>query len=131
MALSLLYLSLKIWYRPLYKSHPPFMGPNISTNVALLSSTTTCTNATHFHDLSVTLSGFGKTLYGAVFQLYMLNSNFVVVTDYRLARLVMVGDSSKGIKEAEKSLHVKAFNLFANFGSIFSSQTSDPHRQKV
>lgn len=126
---ALLFLAWKIWYRPHHNSHPPFIGPGISANVALLSDTTTCTNATHFHDLSVSITGFGKTIYGAVFQMYMLSSNFVVITDYRLARLVMVGDASQGIKEPEKSKLVKAFDLFANFGSLFSSQTSDQHRK--
>lgn len=111
--------------------HPPFLGPDIWTNIALLTDTTCCTGATHFHDLSMSLLGFGKTAYGAVFQLNMISGNFVVITDYKLARIVLAGDPSQGINEAEKTTIGRAFDLFPNIGSIFSSLTSDIRRQKA
>jgi cytochrome P450 len=127
----LLYVAVKLWYRPRAAKHPVFIGPDMWTNIALLTATTTCTGATHYHNLNSALTGFGKTAFGAVFQLYMLSSHFVVVTDYKLARLVMVGDNSQGIKESEKTTIGLAFDLISKCGSIFSSLTSDPQRHKA
>jgi hypothetical protein len=128
---AVLFLAVKIWYRPRHAKHPVFVGPDLWTNIAMLTDTTTCTGATHLHDLNMSLSGFGKTICGAVFQLYMISSNFIVITDYKLARLVMAGDNKLGIKESEKTLIGRAFDIVPKFGSIFSNLTSNEQRHKA
>lgn len=123
------FVVVKLYYRPRNANNPVFVGPDIWTNISLLTDPNSCSGATHFHDLSMALTGFGKTTYGAVYQLYMTSANFVVITDYKLARLVLVGDNSQGIRESEKTSVSRAFDLFLNHGSIFSSPTADPARR--
>lgn len=129
LSITLVFIIVSICYRPRAAKHPTFVGPDVWTNISLLTDTTTCSGATHFHDLSMSVTGFGKTMYGAVFQVYMITKNYVVITDYNLARLVMTGDNSRGIKESEKTAIARVFDLFPHCSTIFSSPTSDPERR--
>ena len=127
----LLLLVVKVMYRPQHPDHPPLIGPNFWTNIACLTNTTTAKAVTHLHELSMSVTGYGKTKYGTIFQIYMLVQNTVIVTDFKLARLVLAGDSANGIKESEKSGIGRAFDISPKFGSIFSSLTADPERQRA
>ena len=127
----LLLLVVKVMYRPQHPDHPPLIGPNFWTNIACLTNTTTAKAPIHLHELSMSVTGHGKTKYGAVFQMYMTSKNFVVVTDHILGRMIFVGDSAKGIKESEKTTIVRVFDLTPKFGSIFSCLTSDTERHRA
>jgi hypothetical protein len=47
-------------------------------------------------------------------------SHFVVVADYQLARIIMGGSKELGVVESEKTPIGRAFDLYKDFGSIFS-----------
>jgi cytochrome P450 len=126
-----LLVAVKLFYRPKYPNHPPFVGPDMWTNVALLTDSTSCSAVTHLLELHKSLNNFGKTTRGAVFQIYMMSKNFTIVSDYNLARLIFAGDISKGVKESEKTSMGRAFDMFPKYGSIFSSLTSDQQRHKT
>jgi hypothetical protein len=66
----------------------------------------------HFiHNLSKDIHGIGKTTNGTVFCLNMPQLfPFIVSTDYKLARLVLEGNSIEHISAGEKSPIVRAFD---------------------
>jgi uncharacterized protein YerC len=62
----------------------------------------------------------GKEGSGVVFRLAMPQSApFIICTDYKVARMILEGDSAHEIEESEKTALVRQFDLFHNRASLF------------
>ena len=65
-----------------------------------------------------------NTPYGAVFRMHiipLLGKDFVYTTDYKLARLVLLGDPEKNVKESIKKVVLRSFNFIdRNVSSLFT-----------
>lgn len=89
---------------------PPKIGGNFLSNISKLTATEGTSCLDYPHHLS-TECGEGKTPYGAVYRLSMpMPSEYILTTDYKLSRLVVEGDSSIGLPEAEKSDITRKFD---------------------
>ena len=100
---------------------PPLCGPNLFANVAALTNIDGIQAVQHVYDISNSIIDFGKSSCGTVFRISMLGfTDFVVITDYKLARIVMEGNKDMGVPESEKTAIGRAFDLFPDLGSIFS-----------
>lgn len=100
-------------------SLPPLItSSSFLTNISKLTSTTT-EPITFLHEVANTYSD-SITPYGRLYRLSMpMFCHYIVTSDYKLARLVMEGDSSIGINEAEKTDIVRKFD-YINKPSILS-----------
>jgi hypothetical protein len=103
------------------KNLPPLYGPDWWTNLQKLTSVTTTSSAQHPHEISRSITGKGVTPKGTVFRLSMVGfPNYIMVTDYLLARIILEGDSKKNIPESEKTTIGRNFDLIYGVGSLFS-----------
>lgn len=89
---------------------PPKVGGNFLFNVNKLTATEGTSSLDYPHDLSAQCDE-GKTPYGAAYRLSMpMPSMYIVCTDYKLSRLVMEGDASVNLPEAEKADITRKFD---------------------
>lgn len=99
---------------------PPVYGPGAMENTKQLTDSSSMRSALHVREVRETVKSDGTTPLGAIFRINsLMTSNFVVVTDHKVARLVFEGDSKLSIQESEKTTIGKNFNLFPDLGSIF------------
>lgn len=60
-----------------------------------------------------------------------ISSDFIYITDYQLARKVLLGDPESGAHEAIKKNMISSFNLAdRKIPNIFTASSTDPHREK-
>jgi hypothetical protein len=89
---------------------PPKIGGSFLSNISKLTATQGTSPLEYPHRLSAECHQ-GKTAYGAVYRLSMpMPSEYIVTTDYKLSRMIMEGDSSIGLPEAEKSDITRRFD---------------------
>lgn len=89
---------------------PPKIGGNFLQNVNKLTATEGTSPLEYPHQLSANCVE-GKTSYGCVYRLSMpMPSEYIVTTDYKLSRMVMEGDSSIDLPEAEKADITRKFD---------------------
>ena len=74
----------------------------------------------------------GNTTYGSVVRAHIPFQHFFYCSDYKLGRLVLIGDSSQDIHEGEKAALMKLFNFFDhNTNSLVSHLTSNKSRYRA
>lgn len=75
--------------------------------------------------------------YGTAFRMakvpFVDNSNlFIYVTDFKLARLVLLGDKNTGILEGIKKNNLTSFNIAnRSIGNMFTTNSLDARREKA
>lgn len=114
---------------------PPFSSASLLDNLSAPSKQKTLfqheRNRRLFHEFDTT--DFGSTPFGSVFRSrFPFWHPLIMVSDYVLARKVLIGDASEGIKEGEKAGIVKSMNLLdrGEF-NILTHQTSNEDRERA
>ena len=88
---------------------PPKIPTSLFTNISKLTAITT-EPIDFLHDIAKDCPE-AKTPYGELFRIAMpMPSDYIVSSDYKLVRLVMEGDTSIDLPEAEKTTIIRAFD---------------------
>ena len=99
---------------------PPLAPSDMFTNANMMA---TCEGLTHMNHIRKLCRwcftmGYG-TERGSVFRMSLPQfCPTIVVSDYKLARVILAGDSKTNLREAEKSIRMKALNLIDNVDNI-------------
>lgn len=111
---------------------PPLLGfTSWIQNAKVLTSRNSFAAFEYLQNLSISIQGLGKTKYGSVFRIVLtpIAKYYIIISDYKLARIVLEGDNSRNIPAGNKTALSKSFDIFPGVGSLFSSSTDDPQRK--
>lgn len=109
---------------------PPMAPSNMLTNSQMMATYEGLAHSNHIRKLCRWCFTMGyATEKGSVFRMSLPQiCPTIVVSDYKLARIILAGDNKNNIREADKSVRMKALNLIDNVDNIISYSTYNAQR---